>query len=38
MLFLFFYKKNDIINCKIKFRYKNEINLSKGKKLKVFKI
>lgn len=31
------YKKNDIINCKIKFRYKNETNLSKGKKSKAFK-
>lgn len=31
------YKKNDIISCKIKFRYKNETNLSKGKKSKAFK-
>lgn len=30
------YKKNDIISCKIKFRYKNETNLSKGKKIKSF--
>lgn len=31
------YKKNDIISCKIKFRYQNETHLSKGKKSKAFK-
>lgn len=31
------YKKNDIISCIIKFRYKNKTNLSKGKKSKAFK-